>query len=84
MARELVVRSVDNEYADRCVDFIQRADGSFVYKEFRRDPEDQGAWFLTSFDAGATFARYEDALAAALGKVAWLSVAVARVPPFLP
>ncbi len=84
MAKDRVLNSVNNEYADRCVDFFIRDDGSFGYKEFRRDAEDQGAWFLVAFDEKAVFERYEDALESALREVAWLREAVRRVPPFVP
>ena len=84
MSTDSVLHSVNNEYADRCVDFFVRADGSFGYKEFRRDPEDQGAWFITAFDSTAVYACYEDALQSALLRVAWLSESIKRAPPFVP
>ena len=79
-----VLHSVNNEYADCCVDFFVRPDGSFGYKEFRRDPEDQGAWFVTAFDRTAVYACYEDALQSALLRVAWLNESIKRAPPFVP
>jgi hypothetical protein len=81
MNKPVIVGSINNESADRCVDFFVNADGSFGYKEFRRDPEDQGAWFLTAFDERAVFASYEDALEAAVGRVVWLGDAVKRAEP---
>lgn len=84
MTADRVVNSVNNEYADRCVDFILRADGTYASKEFRRDPEDQGAWFMTSFDKDGVYARYVDAFDVALSTVVWLSDASARMPPFVP
>ena len=84
MAKDLVLNSVNNEYADRCVDFIVRADGSFGYKEFRRDVEDNGAWFvIASFD-DKVFARYEDAVESAVKNIGWLREAIERVPRFTP
>ena len=84
MIKDRVVNSVNNEFADRCVDFFVRANGSFGYKEFRRDPEDQGAWFITAFDERGVYARYEDALESAKARVAWLSEAIERAAPFVP
>jgi hypothetical protein len=84
MPMDSVLHSVNNEYADRCVDFFVRADGSFGFKEFRRDPEDQGVWFVTAFDRTAVYACYEDALQSALLRVAWLSESIKRAPPFIP
>ena len=60
-----VLNSVNNAYADRCVDFFVRPDGNYGYKVFRRDPEDQGAWFVIAFDATGVYLRYEDAVASA-------------------
>ena len=79
-----VLNSLENDSADRCVDFFRRTDGSFGYREFRRDPEDQGRWSLTAAHEHAIFAGYDEALAAALGQVPWLAAAVARAGPFVP
>jgi ribosomal protein S18 acetylase RimI-like enzyme len=73
IGKDRVVHSVNNDQADRCVDFILSADGTYGFKEFRRDPEDQGAWTLTAHDRSGVHLRYEDALAAALEKVVWLA-----------
>jgi hypothetical protein len=81
---EHVLHSVHNDVVDRCVDFFRRADGSFGYREFRRDPEDQGRWSLTAaYDLGV-HADYPDALAAAVVHISWLAAAVARSAPFVP
>jgi hypothetical protein len=84
MTRDRVLTSIHNDLIDRCVDFFQRADGSFGFKEFRCDPEDQGVWTLTSFDEGAAFATYDDALNIACQRVAWLEAAASRAGPFVP
>lgn len=81
---EPVLNSLNNDTGDRCVDFFRRADGSFGYREFRLDPEDQGRWSLTAAHDHAIFATYPDALAAALGQVPWLAQAVSRAAPFVP
>ena len=81
---EQVLHSVHNDLVDRCVDFFRRADGSFGYREFRCDPEDQGRWSLTaSYDDGV-HADYPQALTSALAHVPWLAPAVARSAPFVP
>ena len=84
MTKDRVVNSVNNEYADRCVDFFVRGDGSYGFKEFRRDPEYQGAWFVTAFDQTGVFPKYEDALKTALMRVSWLTEAIERAPPLVP
>ncbi|MDB6000296.1 MAG: hypothetical protein JWP52_1995 [Rhizobacter sp.] len=81
MAKDVVVNSVNNDSGDRCVDILVSADGRFNYKEFRRDPEDQGAWFLTAFDEDSAYGCYEDALEAAVSRVVWLGEAIKRAGP---
>jgi len=83
MAKDRVVHSVNNEHADRCVDFFVRPDGSHGFKEFRRDVEDQRGWFVIAFDPAGVYPHYEDALGAALASVLWLGEAIERVPPFV-
>ena len=46
-----VVASYQTPEADRCVDVFSRPDGTFGFEEFRRDPEDMGAWTPTSYYA---------------------------------
>jgi hypothetical protein len=70
----VVLASLENEEHDRCVDLFQRADGSFGFEEFRRDPEDAGAWTPVQFYARKSFPSRDDALAAAKQAVPWLGV----------
>jgi len=67
-----VVMSLHNEEVDRCVDIVRHADGTFGFKEFRRDGEDGGGWTLVSHNPRAIFADQEQAVAAARAAVAWL------------
>jgi hypothetical protein len=69
----LVFRSVENYSHDRCVDEFSRPDGTFGFEEFRRDVEDQGAWTAVSYFSGKSYARREEAWAAALKAVPWLN-----------
>ena len=39
-----VVNSIQNFERDRCADIFVRADGTFGFEEYRRDPEDGGRW----------------------------------------
>ena len=43
--RPLVLRSIETEDGDRCVDIFRRGDGSFGFEGYRRDPEDTSGWF---------------------------------------
>lgn len=62
-----VVTTLHNDEVDRCIDIIAHADGTFGFKEFRRDPEDRGGWTLVSHNPRAV--TQAQAVAAAL---AWL------------
>lgn len=68
----LVLRSINDETADRCVDIFQRPDGSFGFEEYRRDVEDGRGWFAIGGHALRPFATEAGALAAALLSVPWL------------
>lgn len=69
----LVFASIENFGRDRCVDLFRRPDGSYGFEEFRRDPEDAGAWTPVRFYSSAVYASKEAALEAAKKAVAWLA-----------
>lgn len=69
----VVLASIENAEHDRCVDLFRRPDGSFGFEEFRRDPEDAGAWTPVQFFAGMRFATRDEAMEAARRAVAWLT-----------
>jgi hypothetical protein len=82
MARDhLVLRSINAEEADRCVDIFRRPDGSFGFEEYRRDVEDGRGWFAIGGQGTRAFATEGDALAAALLCVPWLRAAAGSRPP---
>jgi hypothetical protein len=66
-----VIRSLHNDEVDRCVDILKHENGTFGFKEFRRDPEDSGRWTLVR-DNPLDYATEEQAIAAARAAVAWL------------
>jgi hypothetical protein len=57
---------------DRCVDLFARPDGTFGFEEFRRDPEDMGAWTPVAYYSIRKFDTEAEALAAARDIVPWL------------
>ncbi len=67
-----VVRSLHNDEVDRCVDIVKHEDGTFRFKEFRRDPEDRGGWTLVSYNPQRIYASEAEAVAAAKAAVVWL------------
>lgn len=67
-----VMRSVNLDGENICVDIFQRPDGSFGFDEFRRDPEDGRGWYSIGHFGGQAFDSYEAALSAAGKQVYWL------------
>ena len=65
------INSEDNQY---CVDFFERADGTFGFEEYRRDVEDYNQWFkIGCFDA-LFLTTKRSAIDAALEHVIWLKL----------
>lgn len=65
--------SVENAEHDRCVDLFSRPDGSFGFEEFRRDPEDAGAWTPVAYFSAGAFPSRAAAEAAARRPVRWFA-----------
>ena len=59
-----VLASPSTPAVDRCVDIFSRPDGSFGFEEFRRDPEDMGAWTPVAYYSVRVFGAEADAVAA--------------------
>jgi len=55
----------------RCVDIFLRPDGSYGFEEFRKDPEDMGAWTPVNYFAGR-YSSDTEVTAAARQAVSWL------------
>ena len=55
------------------MDIFRRPDGTFGYEEFRRDPEDMGAWTPVAYYSEQSFAAADEALAGARAAVPWLA-----------
>ena len=73
-----VLASPSTPAVDRCVDIFSRPDGTFGFEEFRRDPEDMGAWTPIAYYSGRSFQSERDALDAARAAVPWLGEALDR------
>ena len=67
-----VLASPSTSAVDRCVDIFVRPDGRFGFEEFRRDPEDMGAWTPVAYYSTKEFETEADALSAARDAVPWL------------
>ena len=68
-----VLASPSTPSVDRCVDIFVRPDGTFGFEEFRRDPEDMGAWTPIEYYSTRKFESESDAVTVARNKVQWLS-----------
>lgn len=68
-----VVASPSTPSVDRCVDIFERPDGTFGFEEFRRDPEDMGAWTPVSYYSSSRYETEDEAVAAARRSVRWLA-----------
>lgn len=58
--------------ATRCVDIFSRPNGTFGFEEFRRDPEDGGAWTPLRSFLNLEYPSVALALEGARKNVAWL------------
>jgi hypothetical protein len=56
----MVLASHQTNEANRCVDIFSRPDGTFGFEEFRRDPEDMGAWTPVSYFSGREYRTEDD------------------------
>lgn len=73
-----VLSSPSTPAVDRCVDIFRRPDGTFGFEEFRRDPEDMGAWTPIAYYSGREFASEAETVDAARDAVPWLSTVLDR------
>jgi hypothetical protein len=67
-----VLASHQTPEGDRCVDVFVRPGRTFGFEEFRRDPEDRGAWTPITYFSGLEYPSEEAAVAAAVQAVPWL------------
>ena len=69
----LVTESIENPQHDRCVDLFTRPDATHGFEEFRRDPEDIGAWTPVAYFSALSFPSKPAALAEAHRRIPWLA-----------
>lgn len=67
-----VLTSHENVDGSRCVDVFQRLDGTFGFEEFRREPEDRGAWTPLSYFSVRRYTNETAARDSARALVPWL------------
>jgi hypothetical protein len=71
--RQVVLASLEDAEGFRCVDLVRLPDGMFVFKEFRRDPEDSGRWTLVADYSHMKFGSQAEALEAARANISWFA-----------
>jgi hypothetical protein len=54
------------------VDIFARSNGTFGFEEFRRDPEDMGAWTPVSYFSGREYPTESAVIEAASSAIPWL------------
>ncbi len=67
-----VVSSLEDGEGLRCVAIIQRDDGTYTFKEFRKDPAGAGRWYLVHDYSNIGAATREETIKKAAEVVAWL------------
>ena len=67
-----VVATMHSDDGARCVKIVKRADGTFGFDEYRRDPEDAGGWTFVRNAAQAIYPTQDQAAAAARADLGWL------------
>lgn len=66
---------------DRCVDIFLRPEGTYGFEEFRRDPEDMGAWTPVGYFSARPFSTELEVLSAAREAVSWLPAVLDNESP---
>ena len=72
----IVVQSYNLEGNTVCFDIFMRAEGTYGFDEFRRDPEDGRGWFSIGHYGLREFSGFDEALNDAKQTVAWLNEAI--------
>lgn len=74
--KNTVLKSINIQDGNRCVDIFMRPNGTFGFEEFRRDLEDIRGWFPIGYFGNRIFERENEALLEAQAKVSWLNEAI--------
>jgi hypothetical protein len=72
--RWAVLDSIEHSEGNRCVDLFVRPDNTYGFEEFRKEPEDAGAWTPVRYHSTQSYSSKREALKAARNCVTWLSL----------
>ncbi len=73
----VVLAIIESRGNSLCLDIFRHPDGTFGFQEYRRDPEDLGAWTPLDRTAEGAYPTRAAALQAARRHVPWLAEALA-------
>jgi hypothetical protein len=76
----MTIKSIEDESGMNCVDLSSNPDGTYTFKVFRKDPEDQGRWTLVGDYSGLRFDTEAQVLAAAAARIPWLAASFPATP----
>ena len=74
----MVIHSIEDDTGIHCVDVAEDTNGTFTFKVFRRDPEDQGRWTLVADFSKTVYASEAAAFDAAGEKIPWVTDIIAK------
>jgi hypothetical protein len=69
-----VLQSIEDTEGLRCIDLIAHDDGTFGFKEFRRDPEDAGRWTLIADYSELNCATKDETWRRAAAAIGWFKL----------
>ncbi len=72
LKNETVVRSINNDESNLCVDLFKRNNETFGYEEYRKDPESTSGWYRIGNYSNKIFLSINEAYQDALKKIIWL------------
>ena len=71
--KNLVLRSIESDLGNWCVDIFLRPDGTYGFEEFRRDVEDAGCWQSLNRFSSLAFENEAGVFERARRDLAWLA-----------
>ena len=74
----MLIHSLEDDTGIHCVDVAEDENGTFTFKVFRKDPEDQGRWTLVADFSKTVHASEADAFEAAGEKIPWVADVISK------
>ena len=72
-SKNTVIRSINNNELNLCVDIFKRKNSTYGFEEFRRDPEDLNGWYKIGSYGSDFYLNEDEAYKAAFNKIKWLN-----------